>query len=264
MKSEKDSSPPRSYTCNKARSPIDQRQSTEKIKSTRKHEDVKYKKSEDECHDNLNTRLYTEVQQRNKVPYFKDPVRERDRKRRLYGSPSGRRSRSPTPEYSKRRISHRSRNSPKSRRSVSRNRHRSHSPYRSKRRSLTDNRSRRRSRTRSPSRDRSKRRSSERPRKGMEKDNIYHRVAREESNRMVPPTPVIPLPVRGITDYSCPYVSLLRIIQLRNKMKFIHFVAWATSNVGSSGGSSFPTTVLWTLSFYNDTNIKAFTAPSLW
>ncbi|XP_061398417.1 female-specific protein transformer [Musca vetustissima] len=147
---------------------------------------------------NLKQIISKQAYERSKKPYFSDPIRERDRLRRLYGSPNARKSRSHSPSYIRRRSSPRSRrvsSSPRSRRSRSRSRRRSSSRDRSSRRHRYDHRTHHRSRTRSPRRNRSRHRSSS-PRERDERGTNFQ----ETPHRNIPPTLPAALP-----NFSCPY-----------------------------------------------------------
>ncbi|XP_065361122.1 female-specific protein transformer-like [Calliphora vicina] len=137
-----------------------------------------------------------------KVPYYRDQQREKDRLRRLYG-----RSRSRTPprhtakKYSplaNRRIASPTR---RRRRSTSRERYRKHSPYRNLlRRDYRSRRSRTRSRTRSPQRrDRHKHYF----RSSRERDNEHKDDPNVLATAIIPTTPqFIPIPVAVPADYA--------------------------------------------------------------
>ncbi|XP_013118694.2 female-specific protein transformer [Stomoxys calcitrans] len=111
----------------------------ESHKTSEKKGDERGSKANDDPHKkkDLPHELQSESVKKHKVPYFSDPVRERDRLRRLYGSPAKQKSRSHTPPHSRRQAStgrylH---DSPTRRRSRSRHKHRSRSSQRIRSRS---------------------------------------------------------------------------------------------------------------------------------
>ncbi|KAM7357872.1 female-specific protein transformer-like isoform 1-T4 [Cochliomyia hominivorax] len=139
-----------------------------------------------------------------KVPYYRDEQREKDRLKRLYGRSC---SRSPPPtsrssgrKYSpitKRRIE-----SPRRRRSRSKDRYRKYSPHRSSRRDYRthrSSRSRSRSRTRSPSR---RERHKHYSRSSRERDKEHKEDVNNRSTAILPPTPQFILPVAVPADYA--------------------------------------------------------------
>ncbi|XP_023296766.2 female-specific protein transformer [Lucilia cuprina] len=144
-----------------------------------------------------------------KVPYYRDEQREKDRIRRLYGRS---RSRTPPPPVAnlsssssstaKRRIESPSR---RRRRSTSRDRHRRQSPYihRSVRRDYRSRRSRTRSRTRSPQRRERHKHSS---RSSRERDNEHKEDVNSLTTAIIPATPqIIPIPVPVPAEYAAAY-----------------------------------------------------------
>nr|A0A1I8MUL8.1 RecName: Full=Female-specific protein transformer; Short=Md-tra [Musca domestica] len=153
---------------------------------------------------NSKSGVHLEGHEGNYRPYFSDPIRERDRLRRLYGSPNERRSRSHSPSSNRRRSSHRSRRgsgSPRSRRYTSRHRRRSNSQDRTSWKHNPEHRTSRRSRTRSPRGNRSRRRSSTSSNEDDEREYRHrHHRSQERSYQNVLPT----LPP-ALTNYPCHY-----------------------------------------------------------